>query len=370
MSKYMTKYNAENLLEQLDGKGFVSDQKLSDFVIGQQQEKELPLYVRSLAGVGAFFSSMCFIGFLITSEIIDIDNEVRTIILGLIFVLGAVGLRRIVGHDSTVKRNFLMQFSFALMAVGKALFALSVGQILDSGWAVTLALLVITGITYHVYRMSVDRFLSSFAVLFSILINILCDQDVSASRELLLNGFFLFQFVGAAILLTHGKIKRDYIPLSYAFTFSLCASVLFLASYAELGYWEYKELIHPYFINMVLTCGLIALFGWTAGGMEKLKAEPLVLTSLGVVLLGLISAPGILLTIGLMVFGYATHEKKLITTGALLMPVFLFLYYYNLDISLLQKSAILIGSGGVLLAGRAYLQYKGWHEGGASCAQK
>jgi hypothetical protein len=218
--------------------------------------------------------------------------------------------------------------------------------------------------------MSIDRFLSSFALLFSILVNIFWDRDGSSSRELLLNGFFLFQFAGAAILLVYSKIKCDYIPLSYAFILSLCASILFLISYTKFGYWRNKELINPAFINIVLTCGLITLFGWVAGGIEKLKTAPLLLASICAVLLGFISAPGILLTIILMVLGYAKHDKLLIIVGALLMPIFLFLYYYNLDISLLKKSGILIGSGVVLLAGRFYLQRKIWNERGISCVQK
>ncbi len=370
MSKYMTKYNAAHLLEQLDSKGLSTNNELSDFVINQQREKELPLYLRALVGVGAFIASLCFIGFLSAADIINYRHETGLIVWGIAFVAGAIGLQRIAGHDNTVKHSFIIQSSFASMAVGKSLFVFGVSQMLDSGWGATLGLLIITVITYHIYRMSIDRFLSSFAVLFSILVNVLWDRDVSGSRELLLNGFFLLQFAGAAILLTHGKIKHDYIPLSYAFAFSLCASVLFLASYAEFGYWRHKELIHPAFINMVLTGGLVALFGWAAGGVEKLKAEPLVLASLGTVLLGLISAPGIILSIGLMVLGYAKHEKLLITCGGLLMPMFLFLYYYNLDTSLMQKSGILIGSGVVLLVGRFYLKHKNWDDGGVSCVQK
>ena len=364
----MANFNAVNLLEQLSSKGLVNSQELPDFVISQQHEKELPLYLRALVGVGAFIASLCLIGFLIATNIINFSNELGLIIWGLTFIVGAIGLQALSDDD---KHSFLIQSSFASMAAGKSLFVFGAGKMLDYGWGgATLALLIITSITYNIYRMSIDRFLSSFAVLFYILLNILWDRDISGSRELLLNGFFLLQFAGAAILLTHGKIKRDYIPLSYAFVFSLCASVLFLSSHVEFGHWRHKELIHPAFINMILTGGLVALFGWAAGGIEKLKNKQLILASIGAVLLGLISAPGIILSIGLMIIGYAKHEELLIIAGALLMPIFLWLYYYNLDISLLQKSGIIIGSGVMLLAGRFYLKQKDWDQESASYIEK
>ena len=366
MPEYMTKYNAANLLERLNAEGLTVDQTLPDFVVNQQQEKELPLYLRALVGVGAFIAAFCFIGFLTVAKIIDFTHIESFVIWGLIFVTGAIGLQRLAGHTDTVRHSFVMQSSFASMAVGKVLFVSGIADMFDSGWGATLGLLIVTCATYYIYRMSIDRFLSSFAVLLSVLTNILWNRNVDVSRELLLNGFFLFQFVGTAVLLTHGRIKRDYISLAYAFAFSLCAVAVFLASHAEFGYWRDTELIHPAFINMLLTGGLIALFGWAAGGIEKLKTEPLVVATIGAVFLGLISAPGILLAIGLMVLGYAKHEKLLIVVGNLLLPIFLILYYYNLDISLLQKSGILVGSGFVLLAGRFYLKYKSWDKGDAS----
>ena len=284
------------------------------------------------------------------------------IIWGLIFVAGAIVLQQLFGRENTVKYSFLLQSSFALMVVGKILFVIGVASKLDSEWAVTMAALIITMLTYHIYRVSTDRFLSSFVVLFSILVNVLWSLEViSISREILFNVFFLIQFTGAAILLMHGKIKRDYIPLSYAFTLSLCVSVLFLALHVGIDYWRiHNKVTHPVFINILLAGGLIMLAGWVAGGIEKLKRELLILVSFVAVLLGFISAPGIILSIGLIVLGYSKHEKLLIIEGALLIPIFLFLYYYNFDVSLMQKSGVLVGSGIVLLVGGFYLKYRGW----------
>jgi hypothetical protein len=365
MSKYMTQHTASNLLDVLSGKGLIdkSPEAIENFILEQQQDKELPLYLRALVGVGAFIASLCFISFVGVG--VAMTGKEGFAVWGLIFAALAIGLQKLNRNDNTIKDSFLMQSSFACMATGKALFTFGMAEILDSGWGATVALLIITVATYNIYRMSVDRFLSTFAVFFSILVNILWDRELAGSRELLLNGFMLLQMAGAAVLITNVKIKRDYIPLLYGLLFSLCASALFLASYAKFGYWRHEEFINPVFITLLFTGSLIAIITWIVGGIEKLNAGPTRLACLGAILLGLISAPGIILSIILMVLGYAKHEKIMVTMGALLVPVFLFFYYYNLDVSLMEKSGVLIGSGVALLAGRFYIGFKGWDKGGA-----
>ncbi len=378
MHKSLAHINAAQLLGNLEVSGFIEDAvDTENFVLSRQQEKELPLYLRALAGVGAFIASGCFIGFLSAADIISYRQESGLIAWGLVFVAAAMLLQRLSGnlHD-TVRHSFLMQSSFAAMAVGKSLFVFGTAQAMDSGWGATFALLTITAATYHVYRMSIDRFLSSLGVLISVLVNILHASYLPENIwQMAFNGFFLMQLAGTALLFTSGRIRSDYVPLAYAFAFSLAASALALAmsdSFAHWGrYGQEKHLLEPVFAALALAGGLIALIGWAAGDMRKLRSEPLMLASAGAMLLGTISAPGILLSIGFLTLGYARHERLMVSLGAVLLPVFLFFYYYNLHVSLMEKSAILIGSGVVLLAGRYYLKCKGWNkEGGTSCVQK
>src|SRR5690606_30097983 len=150
---------------------------------------------RALVGVGAFIASLCFIGFVAIG--ISQTDEEGFVVWGLIFAALAIGLQKLSGADNTIKNSFLMQSSFAFMATGKALFTLGMAEIFGSGWGATIAILIITAATYHVYRMSVDRFLSTFAVFFSILVNILWDKEGAGSRELLLNGFMVLQMASA-----------------------------------------------------------------------------------------------------------------------------------------------------------------------------
>ena len=363
MPEYGTRHNAAGLLAALRDKGLAREAGLADFIICRQREKPPPLYLNILITIGALLAAICLVSFF--------AKENMPIVVTLALIVSAVWLQGKAGDSHGLKYTLLMQSSLAVMIAGKLLFTVTVGGTLtdylsdyiDGEWSYTLALLTITVLTYPVYRVPVDRFLFSFIVLCLLLFNIL--EDSGQRRILLFHGSFLLQFAMAAVLLTHRKIKSDYIPLAYALVFSLCVHVLLLAS-GELAS-EDIAVISPYFASLILTGGLIALFGWAAGGMAKLKIQPLLLASMGAALLGLIAAPGILLAIMLLVLGYTRHERLLLATGVALIPVFLFLYYYQLDLSLLQKSAALAGSGALLLAGRCYLRRRGWDKSSKPC---
>ena len=365
MPEHGTRHNAASLLAALRSKGLTREEGLADFIL-RQREKPPPLYLNILMVIGAFIAGACVV--------ITFSKHI-SVIVALILVAGALWLHKQAGDGYGIKHSVLTQSSLAVMIAGKVAFPLAFDGTLDyyfskydgydRMWSSTLALLIITALTYPIYRMPIDRFIFPLMVLSFVLFNIL--EDSGAHGAPLFHGFFLCQFIIAAVLLTHGRVKADYIPLAYALVFSLCANVLFFAS-GKLGPWKYTDVvISPHFASLVLSGGLIALFGYVAGGMTKLKTEPLRLASMGAVLLGLISASGILLAIILMVLGYARHERLLLATGAVLIPVFLFLYYYQLDVTLLQKSGVLVGSGALLLAARSYLRHRGWDKGGALC---
>ena len=366
MPEHGTRHNAASLLAELRNRGLAREEGLADFMLRRQQEKPPPLYLNILMAIGACIAGACLVFALVL--------EVEEPIVALMLVAGAVGLQKIAGDGHGVKYSALMQASLAVMIAGKVLFFATFMQTLDRyllkygydrSWSDTLALLIITVLTYPVYRMPIDRFIFPLIVLCFMLFNIL--EDSGDHSVLLFHGFFLLQFIVAAVLLTRDRVKADYIPLAYALVFSLCVNVLCLAS-GKFGPWKHIDVvISPHFVSLILTGGLIALFAYAAGGIAKLKAEPLCLASIGSLLLGLISAPGILLAIALMVFGYARHERLLLAMGAVLIPVFLFFYYYHLDTTLLQKSGVLVGSGALLLAGRFYLRHRGWDRSGAPC---
>ena len=269
---------------------------------------------------------------------------------GPAFIVAAIILNRMPGVSRATIGSFLLQTSLAAMATGKLLFIIGFAELFTTQWAVPLGALMVTAATYHLFPMSIDRFISSLVVLLSVMANLGWGDKTTLPREFLMTGFFALQLAAAAVLLTDGRIRREYLPLAYALAVSLCVIVLLPAAYTAT---------HPVVVNGMLAGGLIALFAWAGGGVDTLKRPPMVLASLGAVLLALTSAPALMLSIGLMVVGYAKHNRPLLILGALLLPAFLWSYYYDPDVSLLMKSVILTVSGITLLAGRVYMSYTG-----------
>jgi hypothetical protein len=374
--KYASSYNARQLFEDWLKRDLIQkDQQehLERFAIDRAAGRELPLYMHALVGVGAIIAGAFFVGFLGAAQLIHFDSEGGLIVWGLIFVGFAILLRAVAreGNDNTITSSFLTQASFCLMATGKVLFTIGFAQLFTSkegytaneGWGASLALLMLTAATYHVFPMSIDRFLSALATFVSIFFNLVSEHSAPGAVPIAINAFFAAQLGLAAFLITSGRITKDYLPIAYAAIGALCAVAIFFAMRSEIGRYGYRQDFSPAIINILLTVALIALIGWAAGGIEKLKSEPLSVAAAGALCLGVISTPGILLAVGLMILGYAQHDRVALILGGLLLPLFLWLYYYNLDLTLVAKSGILVASGAVLLAGSVYMRYRGFDRG-------
>ncbi|WP_085899388.1 DUF4401 domain-containing protein [Kiloniella majae] len=334
---------------------------INSFIQDQEQNPDIPVYLKILSGIGAFIASICFIGFLVLIEVISFNNTVGALTTGVLFIAGAIGLYTVTYDDNTTGKNFFLQVSFALMGTGKFLFIFATVEWFgESLLVIALSSFLITALTYPFYRLHVERFMSSCGVLIVMLLNILWEDHLILPTDIAFNLFMLIQLVASGCLLLSPRIPAFFQPLSQALIVSLAISVLFLSSYNEFDYLGNHLFISPFISNILLALALTLLIIWAAGGKEYIKREPVIAGIIGSVFLAILSAPGILLSLGLMIFGYARHDRLFTLFGFLLLPVFLWLYYYNLDITLLEKSIVLVASGGIMIAGKFYLKLRGW----------
>lgn len=340
---------------------------IKDYLVNSYKQP-ISLYVNSLLNTGAIFSSLFLISFILSLlgafRLIG-ENAPSLMIWGTIFIGIAFFMYKNHRYDENSFSNlFNAQFSLVCMASGKFLFILGFFMIFDRshhlniinlGWTLSFIILLLTLLTYPFYKRFIDQFLSVFALLYSITFNLYYGQ-----HSVLINLFFVAQVIAMLFFLTNHRLK-DVLPIAYALVCSLCWMTLFLVINKtpltpSLHGLLNSNMVYISMINVGLTLGLIISIAYVASISKKLELEPLIIAVVGAVTLGFLSATGILLALILLVLGRAKYDKFLYILGGLFLGIFLFFYYYSLSLTLAYKSAILIGSGLLLLVGSWYVK--------------
>jgi len=245
--------------------------------------------------------------------------------------------------------------SFTWMAVGKTLFVLEFSKEADE-WGVFFGLSLITSATYFVYRLTIDRFLSCLgvccALTTAIVENGFFNRDIEdiVPMGLSLCGLTALQGSLAAYLLS-GRVGRKFLPMAYALVGGLTVNV-FLLTLEGPRFEESSGFPFVMVLGLLLAAGLIALLVRAAGGGQAFRSPRLLAAMLATIVCGSFISPGILLGVCLLVYGYGHHDRLLTAFGGLVIPVFLFHWYYDMDLTLTEKSAVLVGSGLAMVAGR------------------
>ena len=364
----------------LQTRGLVHDEELADIsrdilVIKTRENKEAPVYLRALSAIGAVISGFLLLYLLYLFGLFDL-SETSLSINGLLFIgvaalLHARGLRK-----TNLARDFYIQLALTLLQAGKVALVTGLAQIvhdtfgLDWFWTVSAILGLIMLLSFFAFPSSIERFVASFAFLVSLWICLLKDSP----DDFELAGFNIMlvaHILALAAFLRWPLVRQKLTSLYDALLISLCLAVGVIQSFVSIGHqvWlnvsddvqVFLGLGYRWSVEIILGIALISLILWIAGRKGSLGREPVVASLLGAAALALLSNAGILLAIGLMILGFATHRPGHTMLGLLFALFFGFLYYYNLDLSLLQKSMILIMSGALLLLASGYIYWRGWY---------
>ena len=317
------------------------------------QEATTPWFVRVLVGFGAWVSALFLIGF-VGAAVFRLSDE-ALLVLGLVCCTAATWVRR------AREGVFVEQLALAVALMGQGLVIGAATQLTDSvrwGAAVTLAL---AGVMLVAYPDRVQAFLSAsmgvFAALFLVrVLRVPLAADVALLAVALL---------AHAALLGKARLLRGVLGARTAATLAGLVTALLLALLLRSQADVYRALLDAApgaARSALLTVGLALLLLATGasalreGGAAQPR-EALVLAGLTVALLALLTlqTPGIVGAAGVMALAF--HRRSPVLVG--LAIVFALLagtaHYYDLSLTLLQKSGALVGSGLLLLALRPLL---------------
>ncbi len=301
-----------------------------------------PLYIRILVGLGAWVSALFFVGS-IASLFFQNEQLILIQFIGIALMTAGITISRI------NKSLFFNQACLAFVIAGNLLLVFTTGEYFHIKSSVSLVIgqIIVCAVVYPLFNSSIYRFISPVLVaVFTVIW--FYDDKIYYLIHLLIAIEALF----AGILFLRKKRIRALIPLSYSAAVMLPVTILIMNMMGMpiFRYRHYSVTLWP--SSVILVAGLIYLYFYLAGGLKQFKEPWIIIAIASTVLLGIFTTPGILIAIGLLIMGYAFGDKILMALSFLFIPCFLVLFYYSLDIDLAYKSAVIAGSGIVLISVR------------------
>ena len=368
----MTNNDLNHTLLQLQQLGLVdaavsheaTNNAIDNQTIDNTQEHS-PWFIQALFGFSGLLASLFFIGFLslllVSTDIFE--SMAGLLIVGLLLSAGGFAL---FNNNSSRNNTFISSLAFAISASGQAYiaFALLTNELPEplGIWLLLLIQIVMTVIIPNfIYRL-----LSAGAVL-SCLIYLLDYYHIpEVSLGLLalitvisnLQRYKLLQYLPAS---RRNGVAEVISALAYASAAMLLAvSVYFIAAEYGHSFTDYGTAFtyHYYVAQAFLTlASLYTAYLILRRYHVKLLSISGIISIVAILVLGALSVyvSGLLATSLVIVIAMANSQRVLLALGIAALVGYIFWYYYQLDTSLLIKSASMLAVGITLILMRLLL---------------
>ena len=359
---------ASELIDALSDEFEIDEERAREVAVERIQKNQMPIYLRTLIGIGSFVSAGFLIAFVGVTLGID---ESLIYAVGLFHVICAIPLylygRKIEQH--TPLEAFLTFFSFALILSGKIMCiggftaAFEPDDVLGASLIVNI---IFTCVTYPIYSLYMDRFISFTSCLVMALFWVM--EQMSWPEEITTIAFFSLVAPLAFIMMIHPRVTRTFRPVSIGLlstSIGLAVAIIGISP----GILQVADMLKNSQISIddlmvIISAPIVMLFVsvyvmvWACGGKVGKKKRVLVVSILALFLLCSTLMTGPVLAIAIIVLGYAQHDRIISLLGILLLPVALFQITRRLDLGLMDTGIILMIKSGLVLI--VYFVYKTW----------
>ena len=340
--------------------GLIDAQNVSDKLLNSAaSEAPSPWFISLFFGMSGILASLFFIGFLT----LLLDNTGLLDSTLAVFIIGGIlsGIGGFLFYNARSRhRPFWNSLAFAITLAGQgyiayALLASEITEPLNIVLLLLVQLLMTVAIANFIYRL-----LSATLALSCLfyLLNYYHLSEVSLGLLALITSVtHLQRYRLAAFIPTKWRMNALEITnaIGYASAYVLLSvSVYFIAAEYGNSFDSYGE---AFSYNYYLAQGLLTLASLYAAYLIlkryhiKLLSAAGLLISAAIVLLGIMSiyVSGLLATSLIIIIATANSQRVLLGLGIIALVGYIFWYYYQLDTSLLVKSASMLVIGIALL---------------------
>ena len=251
---------------------------------------------------------------------------------------------------------FIGQLTLALSLAGQLLFIIGLEAEISNIPLTILLTIILEGVLIALYPDKLHRFLSTL-VICGALFWLFIDQEVAEVSHLLvillaIGTVLMWQFEAP---LTGTRLNRLYRPLGYA-----CPLALF--GFLSLSFVNEIE-IEWWWVSAVGLLGVLLYLEYLILSQHDLpwqsKTGLWFLVGTAILIVPASQTPGILAALIGLLLGYHRGNRLLLGLATAFLALFIIGYYYNLDLTLLTKSFVMMGTGLIFLGLRYGLQVIG-----------
>ena len=347
----------------LQQQGLIDAQNVSDKLLNSAaSEAPSPWFISLFFGMSGILASLFFIGFLT----LLLDNTGLLDSTLAVFIIG--GILSVIGgflfYNARIRHSpFWNSLAFAITLAGQgyiayALLASEITEPLNIMLLLLVQLLMTVAIANFIYRL-LSATLALSCLLY--LLNYYHLSEVSLGLLALITSVtHLQRYRLAAFIPTKWRMNALEITnaIGYASAYVLLSvSVYFIAAEYGNSFDSLDSYGEAFSYNYYLAQGLLTLASLYAAYLIlkryhiKLLSAAGLLISAAIVLLGIISiyVSGLLATSLIIIIATANSQRVLLGLGIIALVGYIFWYYYQLDTSLLVKSASMLVIGIALL---------------------
>ena len=347
----------------LQQQGLIDAQNVSEKLLNNAaSEAPSPWFISLLFGMSGILASLFFIGFLT----LLLDNTGLLDSTLAVFIIGGIlsGIGGFLFYNARSRHSpFWSSLAFAITLAGQgyiayALLASEIAEPLNIVLLLLVQLLMTVAIANFIYRL-----LSATLALSCLfyLLNYYHLSEVSLGLLALITSVtHLQRYRLAAFIPTKWRMNALEITnaIGYASAYVLLSvSVYFIAAEYGNSFDSLDSYGEAFSYNYYLAQGLLTLASLYAAYLIlkryhiKLLSAAGLLISAAIVLLGIMSiyVSGLLATSLIIIIATANSQRVLLGLGIIALVGYIFWYYYQLDTSLLVKSASMLVIGIALL---------------------
>ncbi len=331
-----------------EGLGSDDDTRAVGDVLRARAHDDMPVYLRALVGLGAWVATLLLIGFFYSLHLLD--DKSSALVFGIVLVVGAVWLR--LGARGDFWRNTAVAASFA----GQGLIVAAV----DLLWRTNATAFAVAALLSVVMMVTMPdplhRFVSAMIAVGTTAATLTALEVTHALDVTALLAVVVLAWTWRMDLIRRSdSVTEALAPIGYGLAVGLFGICLFGAFSSVLVGGR----AHAAALGAITTDGVaLALAALVLVILREHDTTPSSVAGVAILLVIALFAvitmdsPGILIGVAMLLLGFDRRNVVLIELAAAYLIVFGAANYYSMDLTLLEKSGILVGSGALCLAAR------------------